>query len=123
MARELALFILLPSSFFLSPGCAVVPRGPVASHERREYSGRADGLVLQETWRDSAFTRGLYVFADPSLNKICAWHTNQLALGGGSRIMAGGFSLVVDTNLVPAIAAAGTAAGNVIAASVKSAIK
>ena len=104
-------------------GCAIVPHGPVVSHTISRYADRQDGLVWREQWQDTDFTRGFYLFTDPSVLSLSASHTNQTALGGSSRITAGSFTIVVDSNIVPAITAGGTAVGNIVGAAVKSAVK
>jgi hypothetical protein len=104
-------------------GCAVVPHGPVVERTTEYFTNRPDGLIGRVTIKDSAFSRGIYFFTDPSLNTICAWHTNAAELGGGSRFMAGSIAITVDTNLAPTVAAVGAAAGNVLGAAAKSALK
>lgn len=104
-------------------GCAIPPRGPVVQHTVEHFAGREDGLVSREVWRDDAFSRGYYLFADPSLQTINAWHTNQSALGGCSHFSAGAVAITVSSNLVPAIGAAGTAVGNIVGAAAKTALK
>jgi hypothetical protein len=104
-------------------GCAVIPHGPATRKTTEYYSGRSDGLVIRDTASDSTFTRGYYFFADPKVATAEGWFTNQPALGGGSHLIFGGVSVTVDSNLAPAITAAGTATGNVIGAAVKSATK
>ena len=118
-------FVPLLLSVLLLAGCAIVPRGPVVERTITEtFTGRPDGLTKRVTkLSDEAFTRGLYFFSDPSLQMLCSWHTNATELGGGSRFMAGTFGITVDTNLVPAITATGTAVGNVVGAAVKTAVK
>ena len=107
----------------LYSGCAMLPKGPVESHSVNRYAGRQDGLVSREEWRDQSFGRGIYVFTDPSLSGVAFIHTNIAALGGSSVFSAGSVVVVVDSNLVPAIAAMGTAAGNIIGAAAKTAVK
>jgi hypothetical protein len=107
----------------LLAGCAIGPRGPVVSHELRCYEGRADGLVREERWKDAAGLRAFYLFTDPSAQNIVAWHTNQVALGGCSHFSAGSVTIKVDTNTAAIIGAGGTAAGNIIGAAAKTAIK
>jgi hypothetical protein len=104
-------------------GCAIVPRGPIVSHSHEEFRDRPDGLISRDIWKDAAFTRGIYLFTDPTLQTISVLHTNHTALGGSSQFVAGNFSVIVDSNLVPAISATGTAAGNIIGAAVKTAVK
>jgi hypothetical protein len=88
------------------------------------FQGRSDGLVYRkQIWRDDAFTRGIYFFADPALAKVNAWHTNQGALGGCSHFSAGTVEIHVDTNTAPIVGAAGTAVGNIIGAAAKTAVK
>lgn len=120
-------------ALLLLTGCAVVPRGPIVRHSSpthvvERFACRPDGLVYRETWAgerwtDDAFGRGLYFFTDPKLSGLVATHTNQAALGGGSSISSGSISIIVDSNLVPAITATGTAAGNIIGAAAKTAVK
>jgi hypothetical protein len=88
-----------------------------------DYAGRCDGLVHRESWKDSEGGGGFFLFADPNVQGMAALHTNQSALGGGSSFIAGSLTLVVDTNTAQIIGAGGTAIGNIIGASVKSAIK
>ena len=54
---------------------------------------------------------------------MSALHTNQAALGGGSSFTAGGLTVLVDTNSDKIIGVIGTAAGNLIGAAAKSAVK
>jgi hypothetical protein len=112
------LFVVIPL-----PGCAIAPRGPVVERMTEIYTNRADGLVSRVILKDSAFTRGFYFFTDPAVQTINASHTNIAELGGSSQFTAGSFTILVDSNLVPVIAAAGTAAGNVVGAAVKTAVK
>ena len=122
--REFFLAALLLCALALIPACAIQPRGPVVSHTVETFSpGRSDNLVTREIWRDDAFTRGIFFFTDPSLTAVKVWHTNQTALGGCSHFQAGSAGIVVDSNLVPAITATGTAVGNVVGAAAKSAVK
>ena len=104
-------------------GCAIQPRGPVVGKTVETFAGRADGLISREVWTDDAFGRGIFFFTDPSLVGVKIWHTNQTALGGCSHFQAGAAGIMVDSNVVPAIGAAGTAVGNIIGAAAKSAVK
>jgi hypothetical protein len=104
-------------------GCAIAPRGPIVSHTIDRFSGRLDGLIYHETWQDKTFTRGYYLFADPNLMALKAWHTNQTALGGCSHFQCGSISITVDTNTAAIVSAGGTAVGNVVGAAVKTAVK
>jgi hypothetical protein len=101
----------------------MAPCGPVVSHELRCYEGRVDGLVREERWKDAAGLRAFYLFTDPSAQNIVAWHTNQAALGGCSHFSAGSVTIKVDTNTAAIIGAGGTAAGNIIGAAAKTAVK
>jgi hypothetical protein len=105
------------------PGCAWPHRSAVTTRTVEWFDGREDGLIARETLRDSDGGGGVFLFADPQVASLCVWHTNQIGLGGGSRCMTGPFSITVDSNLVPAITATGTAAGNIIGAAVKTAVK
>jgi hypothetical protein len=115
----------LPSAFLILTlfGCACPHRKAVTTHTMEVFHDRADGLLSREEWRDSEGGGGFFLFADPNVQAMTANHTNQCALGGGSAFAAGSFTVLVDSNLVPAIAATGTAAGNIIGAAVKSAAK
>lgn len=104
-------------------GCACPHRKAVACRTVELFEHRTDGLVRRESWRDQEGGGGFFLFTDPTVQAMTALHTNQSALGGGSAFVAGPMALVVDTNLIPAIAAFGTAAGNVIGATIKSAAK
>ena len=118
---------LLNSAFLILPfsGCAVPHRKALTTHtvEVFDPAARPDGLISREEWRDSEGGGGFFLFADPNVQAMTALHTNQCALGGGSAFAAGSFTILVDSNLVPAIAASGTAAGNIIGAAAKSAVK
>src|SRR5580658_3947139 len=81
--KTILLFILLPSTFFLS-SCACPHRKSESSHAVEGFSGRADGLVYRETWKDTEGGGGLFFCADPHVQNMFAAHTNQSSLGGGS---------------------------------------
>ncbi len=115
-------FILLPSSFFLS-SCACPHRKGLASHCIESFAGRSDGLLRREIWRDSEQGGGQFFFTDPAAGQLFAAHTNQSALGGGSLFSAGTVTITVDSNTAPILGAAGAAAGNVIGAAAKTAVK
>jgi len=104
-------------------GCACPHRKAASTHTIEVFRDRPDGLISRESWRDSEGGGGFFLFADPNVQAMTATHTNQCALGGGSAFAAGSFTILVDSNLVPAIAATGTAAGNIIGAAAKSAVK
>lgn len=80
-------------------------------------------LVRRENWGDSERGGGEFFLADPAAGQLSAFHTNQAALGGGSSFSAGTMTIVVDTNTPAIVGAAGTAAGNIIGAAAKSAVK
>jgi hypothetical protein len=123
------------SRFFLAPlrlgvlaliffsGCACPHRKAQSTHAVEEFSGRADGLVYRETWRDSEGGGGIFFCADPNVQSMFAAHTNQSSLGGGSVFSAGTVTITVDTNTAAILGAAGTAAGNIIGAAAKTAVK
>jgi hypothetical protein len=103
--------------------CATPHRKTESTHTVEAFTNRPDGLISREEWRDKDSGGALFLFVDPASQGMCIRHTNQLALGGGSWMVMAPFSAIVDSNLVPAIAATGTAAGNVIGAAVKAAVK
>lgn len=107
----------------LISGCATPHRKTETSHSIEQFAGREDGLIARETWVDKDSGGALFLFTDPTSQGMCIKHTNQPALGGSTWFMMAPFSMVVDSNLVPAIGATGTAVGNVIGAAAKSAIK
>jgi hypothetical protein len=109
--------------FLLAAGCAIAPRGPKVSHTVEDFTGRSDGLVHREVWKDDAFGHGIYVFTDPALANVKVWHTNQAALGGCSHFQAGSLTIMVDSNTAPIIGAVGTATGNILGAAAKAAVK
>jgi hypothetical protein len=121
--KSLLNFSLQTLAFSFCLGCACPHRKAVSVHRVEIFQGRADGLVAREEWRDSEGGGGFFLFADPTVQNMAAIHTNQTALGGGSIFTAGSLTSLVDSNLVPAIGAAGTAAGNIIGAAAKSAVK
>jgi hypothetical protein len=116
--QSLALPLLV-----LVSGCACPHRKALTTHTVEAFQNRADGLVRREVWRDCEGGGGFFLFADPNVQAMTATHTNQCALGGGSAFAAGSFTILVDSNLVPAIAASGTAAGNIIGAAAKTTLK
>jgi hypothetical protein len=109
LSRRGALLCVLCGSLFFT-GCACPRRAALATHVRERFTGRADGLVLRETWKDAERGGGVFLFTDPNVQSMFVNHTNQAALGGGSVFTA-------------IIGAGGTALGNVIGASVKAAVK
>jgi hypothetical protein len=123
MKTSLVALSFLWGVILFCPGCACPRRKGVTTHDVEFFRGREDGLIEREEWRDAESGGGIFVFADPNVQAMSAIHTNQTALGGGSVFSAGGLSSVVDSNLVPAITATGTAVGNVIGAAAKSAVK
>jgi hypothetical protein len=104
-------------------GCAIPHRQAAATHTVEHFASRPDGLVSREEWLDQEGGGGFFLFADPNVQAMTALHTNQCALGGGSAFSAGSMTIMVDSNLVPAITATGTAAGNIIGAAAKTAVK
>jgi hypothetical protein len=131
IARRQASFFLAPLRLCaiavigcgLLPACALPRRSALALHTTERFSGRADGLVWRETWKDAERGGGLFLLSDPNVQTMYVNHTNQAALGGGSVFTAGSLTLVVDTNTAAILGAGGTALGNVIGASVKAAVK
>ncbi|MGP8200226.1 MAG: hypothetical protein ACLQU4_12070 [Limisphaerales bacterium] len=117
------LFVVILAGF--GTGCACPHRKALTTHVVEVFNPeqRCDGLLARETWRDQEGGGGIFLFADPTVQAMTATHTNQWALGGGSAFAAGSFAILVDSNLVPAIAATGTAAGNIVGAAVKTAVK
>ena len=115
-------FFLLPSIFWLC-SCATPHRKTVTKHTVERFCGRPDGLIARETWLDQDSGGALFLFEDPKSQGMCIKHTNQPALGGNTWFTMAPLSMLVDSNLVPAIAAGGTAVGNVVGAAVKSAVK
>ena len=121
--KHLLHFSLQPLALSLLCACAIPHRKATALHQVETFAGRADGLVCRESWRDCESGGGFFLFADPNVQAMTAIHTNQTALGGGSAFAAGSLAVVVDSNLVPAITASGTAVGNIIGATLKSSVK
>ncbi|HZM04594.1 MAG TPA: hypothetical protein VFC44_16435 [Candidatus Saccharimonadales bacterium] len=113
------LFVAFGSIMLLSPGCACPHRSAITTHVVERYTGRPDGLVARETWKDTEGGGGFFLLADPNVQAMSAIHTNQSALGGGSAFSAGSLTIIVDTNTTKIVGAAGTAVGNVISAAVK----
>ncbi|HEX4120715.1 MAG TPA: hypothetical protein VH619_08880 [Verrucomicrobiae bacterium] len=123
MKTALSVLCVLWGVVLFCPGCACPRRKGETSHSVEVFAGRGDGLVAREEWRDMETGGGIFVFADPNVQAMAALHTNQTALGGGSVFSAGSMSSLVDSNLVPALNATGTAVGNVIGAAAKTAVK
>jgi hypothetical protein len=111
--RMLTLAFSLQPLAFLLTGCACPHRKAETTHTVELFANRADGLLARESWRDQEGGGGFFLFADP----------NQTALGGGSAFAAGSIAILVDSNLVPAITAAGAATGNIIGAAAKASVK
>jgi hypothetical protein len=104
-------------------GCACPHRRAETTRTVETYDGRDDGLIERETWRDSEAGGGLFLFTDPAVQSLAAFHTNQTALGGGSSFVTGNMTVLVDTNTGQIIGATGSAVGNVIGAAAKAAVK
>ena len=104
-------------------GCASPRRSALSLHTTEHFTGRPDGLIQRDTWRDSESGGGFFLFADPNVQGMVALHTNQSALGGGSSFTAGSLTLVIDTNTAAIITSGGTAVGNIIGATIKSTVK
>jgi hypothetical protein len=123
--HRIGLLSVLSVLFVVSllSGCACPHRKAVTTHTVESFRGRPDGLVSREEWRDSEGGGGFFLFADPNVQGMTALHTNQAALGGGSSFTAGSLTLVVDTNTAAILSAGGSAAGNIIGAAVKTAVK
>jgi len=103
----------------LLPACACPHRQAETTRTVEWFEGRPDGLLARECWRDSEGGGGFFFFADPTVQAMTALHTNQDDLGGGSAFAAGSFTIIVDSNLIPAITATGTAVGNMVKAAAK----
>ena len=121
-----SFFLCVPCALcamLLCVGCACPHRKSESTHAVEEFSGRADGLVYRETWKDGEGGGGLFFCADPHVQNMFAAHTNQSSLGGGSVFSAGTVTITVDTNTAAILGSAGTAVGNIIGAAAKTAVK
>ena len=116
-----SLYLLAFSLVFL--GCACPRRKAETTHLVEVFTGREDGLIERETWKDAEGGGGFFLFADPAVQSLLAIHTNQSALGGESSFAAGTMTLMVDTNTANIIGAGGTAIGNILGATVKTIAK
>ena len=105
------------------PGCACPHRKAESRHTADYYESREDGLIEHDEWIDTERGGGLFLFADPTVQSLTAIHTNQTALGGGSSFITGKMNSIMDSNAPTFIGAAGTAAGNIIGAAAKTAVK
>jgi hypothetical protein len=115
---------LWPLALSVVLGCASDHRRAASTHSLETFDPRyTGGLVARERWFDTERGGGIFLLTDPGAVNLIAVHTNQTALGGGSAFGAGSLEVRVDTNATPVIGAAGTAAGNVVGAAVKSAVK
>ena len=110
-------------ALILCAGCAAPRRTATTVHTSEHFAGRTDGLIQRDTWSDGERGGGLFLFTDPNVQGMSAQHFNQSALGGSNSFVAGSLTLVVDTNTAAIIGAGGTAVGNIIGATVKSAVK
>lgn len=129
---EISKLILLAS---LLCGCAAPRRTSLTRHDMpthiiREYApgSRRDGLVRLEIVKgerfiDRAGGGGVFLLTDPSVTGLLDVHTNQPALGGSSMFLTGTATIGVDPQASGIIGAVGTAAGNVIGAALKTAVK
>jgi hypothetical protein len=125
MKKSLSCFAILAflCGEILLSGCACPRREALTTHTVEEFRNREDGLVWRESWKDTESGGGFFLLADPTVQSMSAIHTNQSALGGGSVFQAGSLTIVVDTNTDKVIGAVGTAAGNIIGAAAKTAVK
>lgn len=110
------------TSLLLVSGCTIAPHGSRATHEVWTYEGREDHLVRKERWTDRSAGGGALFFMDPSLNNLALYHTNTVMQTGGW-ITLGNGTVTVDPQTGAIIGAVGTAAGNVIGAALKTAVK
>lgn len=104
-------------------GCAAPHRAATASHERRCYQGRTDGLVSVDIWTDTEKGGGWFLLSTSDVQSLTAIHTNQTQLGGGSSFVTGPMSIKVDPQTGAIVEATGAAVGNIIGAAVKTAVK
>lgn len=116
-------FIAIATTLLLVAGCAHPHRAAVTTREIWVYEGRPDHLVRVEKWTDSEKGGGTFFLADSQVAALTAIHTNQTDLGGGSSLMAGPMSVQVDPQTGAIISATGAAAGNIIGAALKTAVK
>ena len=80
-------------------------------------------VASRETWTDKAKGGGTFVFTDPAASQVSSVVTDQTALGGAHNFGVGSVSSTISSNAVQAIAAGGTAVGNIIGAAASAATK
>lgn len=103
-------------------GCTIAPHGSKATHYTWTYQGRQDGLVRCEKWTDRSSGGGALFLMDPTLNNVALYHTNSVMQTGGWFTLGNG-TVTVDPQTGAIIGAVGTAAGNIIGAALKTAVK
>lgn len=103
-------------------GCTIAPHGSRATHRVWTYEGRKDGLVRYEVLTDRSAGGGALFMMDPSIANFAGGHTNA-AMQVGGWVTLGNGSVTVDPQTVAIVGAVGTAAGNIIGAAVKTAVK
>lgn len=113
--RHIALLTLVCCS------CASPHRSSSATHERRTYQGRSDGLVSLDVWTDTEKGGGVFFLTTADVQSLGAIHTNQTALGGGSAFFTGPSSVKVDPQTGTIIEATGSAVGDIVGAALKKA--
>lgn len=103
-------------------GCTIAPHGSRTTRKVYTYQGRQDGLVRVERWTDRSAGGGMLLMMDPTLNNVALYHTNSAMQVGGWFTLGNG-SVNVDPQTGAIIGAVGTAAGNIIGAALKTAVK
>lgn len=103
----------------LISGCAAPHRVGTAVHELRQYTGRNDGLISEEVWKDSEKGGGWFLLTTSSVQSLHARHDNQPALGGSSDFSAGPISITGDPATVNAL---GSAIGKVVGEALKTSV-
>lgn len=108
----------------LLTGCTIAPHGSRATHQIWTYApgSRADGLVRYEKITDRSAGGGAQVGTFTQLQNVSVVHTNSMMRVGGM-LTIGNAYIGVDTNTASVVTALGTAAGDVIGAAMKTAVK
>ena len=78
-------------------------------------------LASKEEWTDTSKGGGTFLFTDPKASQVSSVSANQTAIGGSHNFGVGDVSSTISSNAVSAIAAGGTAVGNIIGAAASAA--
>jgi hypothetical protein len=103
-------------------GCTIAPHGSKTTRDVWTYAGNPPVMIRHERTVDRSAGGGALFLMDPSLNNVAIYHTNADLHVGGWFLLGSG-TVTVDPQTTGIIGAVGTAAGNIIGAAAKTAVR